>query len=225
MYERQKKIIDDFKSMDSDDAEKDSKKEAGEDTSKDEEVLKEPDSTRVEVKLEAAEQGTKKTPGKTVKMKARKKGRKQTHADTDAEHDFEEDERKTESMNKEDAVESTENDTDASKKRKGGPRMKRQSKRKKTDSDLEVEEHLKTFLKIILDEEGIIDFEIKTFSEMVTRFDRLDLVELYNLVMQRFETTTPEGVDLVIWGDLRTMFKAHAEDELWQNQEGWNLKI
>ncbi|GKC86575.1 hypothetical protein Tco_1147224 [Tanacetum coccineum] len=58
---------------------------------------------------------------------------------------------------------------------------------------------------------------IKTFSEMVTRFDRLDLVELYNLVMQRFETTTPEGVDLVLWGDLRTMFNANAEDELWQN--------
>ncbi|GJW45784.1 hypothetical protein Tco_0077430 [Tanacetum coccineum] len=34
---------------------------------------------------------------------------------------------------------------------------------------------------------------IKTFSEMVTRFDRLDLVELYNLVMKRFETTTLEG--------------------------------
>nr|GEY63235.1 hypothetical protein [Tanacetum cinerariifolium] len=33
---------------------------------------------------------------------------------------------------------------------------------------------------------------IKTFSEMATRFDRLDLVELYNLVMQRFEPTTPE---------------------------------
>ncbi|GJS57124.1 putative ribonuclease H-like domain-containing protein [Tanacetum coccineum] len=194
MYERQKKIVDDFKPMDSDDAVKDSKKEAGEDISKDEEVLKEPDNTRVEVKLEAAEQGTKKTPGKTVKMKARKKGGKQTHADTDAEHDSEEDERKTGSINKKDAVESTK----------------------------------KTFLKIILDEEGIIDFEvlekrfpiinwdsnfyhfdrhgaeciyykifrsdgsskwIKTFSEMVTRFDRLDLVELYNL-----------------------------------NQEGWNLK-
>ncbi|GJZ82287.1 hypothetical protein Tco_0647460 [Tanacetum coccineum] len=46
---------------------------------------------------------------------------------------------------------------------------------------------------------------IKTFSEMVTRFDRLDLVELYNLVMPRFKTTTPECVDLVLWGDLRTM--------------------
>ncbi|GKB87151.1 hypothetical protein Tco_0959423, partial [Tanacetum coccineum] len=51
---------------------------------------------------------------------------------------------------------------------------------------------------------------IKTFSEMVTRFDRLDLVELYSLVMQRFETITPEGVDLVLWGDLRRMFDANV---------------
>ncbi|GKC24307.1 hypothetical protein Tco_1026457 [Tanacetum coccineum] len=212
MYERQKKKIDDFKPMDSDDAVKDSKKAAGEDTSKKEEVLKEPDSTKIE------------------------------------------------SMNKEDAGERV---SDVSKKRKGGPRMKRMSKRKKTESDLEEEEDLKTFLKIVPDKEGIIDYEvlekrfpiinweskfyhydrhgaegiyyrifrsdgssrwIKTFSEMVTRFDRLDLVELYNLVMQRFETITPEGVDLVLWGDLRTMFDANAEDELWQNQERWNLK-
>ncbi|GJT88553.1 hypothetical protein Tco_1070270 [Tanacetum coccineum] len=65
---------------------------------------------------------------------------------------------------------------------------------------------------------------IKTFSNIVIRFDRLDLMELYNLVMQRFETIIPEGVDLVLWGDLRTMFDANAEDELWQNQERWNLK-
>ncbi|GJY71012.1 hypothetical protein Tco_0474715 [Tanacetum coccineum] len=65
---------------------------------------------------------------------------------------------------------------------------------------------------------------IKTFSEMVTRFDRLDIMELYNLVMQRFETTTLEGVDLVLWGDLRTMFDANAVDELWQIQERCNLK-
>ncbi|GJV72712.1 hypothetical protein Tco_1492707 [Tanacetum coccineum] len=199
MYERQKMIIDDFKPMDSDDAVKDSKKVAGEDTLKEEEVLKEPDRTRVEVKLEASEHDTKKTPGKTVKMKARKKGRKQAHADTDVEHDSKEDERKTKSMNKEDAEESTEKGTNASKKRKGGPRMKRQSKRKKIESDLEKEEDLKTFLKIVPDKEGIIDYE-------------------------RFKTITPEGVDLVLWGDLRTMFDANAEDELWQNQERWNLK-
>ncbi|GJU77438.1 hypothetical protein Tco_1274508 [Tanacetum coccineum] len=100
-----------------------------------------------------------------------------------------------------------------------------------TDADLVEEEQLKAFLKIVPDEEGIIDYEflekrfpiinwelkfydfdrhgteciyyrifrsdgssrwINTFSEMVTRFDRLDLVELYNLVIKRFETTTPE---------------------------------
>nr|GEY38950.1 hypothetical protein [Tanacetum cinerariifolium] len=58
-----------------------------------------------------------------------------------------------------------------------------------------------------------------TFSEMITRFDRIDLEELYNLLMQRFETISPEGVDLVLWGDLRTMFEETTNDDLWKNQE------
>ncbi|GJV82592.1 hypothetical protein Tco_1522490, partial [Tanacetum coccineum] len=65
---------------------------------------------------------------------------------------------------------------------------------------------------------------IKTFTEMVTRFDRLDFIELYSLVMQRFETTTLEGIDLILWGDLRTMFEANVDDDLWKNQEKWILK-
>ncbi|GJX32140.1 hypothetical protein Tco_0241995 [Tanacetum coccineum] len=114
----------------------------------------------------------------------------------------------------------------------------KKSKRQKTDSDLEEEEQLKSFLMIVLDEEEIIDYEvlekrfpiinweskfyefdrhgaeciyyrifrsdgssrwIKTFSKMETRFNRLDLEELYNLVMKRFDTTTPEGVDLDLY--------------------------
>ncbi|GJS51605.1 hypothetical protein Tco_0624967 [Tanacetum coccineum] len=55
---------------------------------------------------------------------------------------------------------------------------------------------------------------IKTFTEMVLRFDRMDFLELHSLVMQRFETTTPEGIDLILWGDLKTMFEANAVDEL-----------
>ncbi|GKA95215.1 hypothetical protein Tco_0817253 [Tanacetum coccineum] len=151
LYERQKRVIDDFKPMNSDDAVKDYKEAAGVHKQK---VLEEPNSTKT-----------------------------------------------------------------------------------KDDADLEEEEQLKAFLKIVPDEEGIIDYEvlekrfpiinweskfydfdrhgaeciyyrifrsdgssrwIKTFSEMVTRFDSLDLVELYTLVMKRFETTTPEGVDLVL---------------------------
>nr|GEW57314.1 hypothetical protein [Tanacetum cinerariifolium] len=49
---------------------------------------------------------------------------------------------------------------------------------------------------------------IKTFAEMMTRFDRLDLVELYNLVMQRFETTTPEedGTEIHMLAEKRYPF-------------------
>ncbi|GJS02647.1 hypothetical protein Tco_0319155 [Tanacetum coccineum] len=104
----------------------------------------------------------------------------------------------------------------------------------KQEGHEEKEEQTRIFEELVPEEEECIYYRIfrfdrssrwiKTFSEMVTRFDRLDLVELYNLVMKRFETTTPKGVDLVLWGDLRTMFDANAEDELWQNQERWNLK-
>ncbi|GKA31901.1 hypothetical protein Tco_0718268 [Tanacetum coccineum] len=195
-----------LKNMD-DDAVIDSKEAAGVNK---QEVFKEPNSTKVEVKQKGHKESIRKRSGRRLKMKATKK-----------------------------------------------------SKRQKTPVDLEEEEQLKSYLKIVPNEEGIIDCEvlekrfpiikweskfydfyrhgtkciyyrifrsdgssswIKTFSKMVTRFDRLDLVELYNLVMKRFEKTTPEGVDLVLWGDLRIMFDANAEDELWQNQERWNLK-
>ncbi|GJR58568.1 ribonuclease H-like domain-containing protein [Tanacetum coccineum] len=66
---------------------------------------------------------------------------------------------------------------------------------------------------------------IKTFTEMVSRFDRLDFIKLHSLVMKRFETSTLEGIDLILWGSLRTMFEANAEDDLWKNQEEWILKI
>ncbi|GKA25490.1 hypothetical protein Tco_0711599 [Tanacetum coccineum] len=163
--------------------EKMNKKAAGVD---EEEVLEEPDSTKVEVKQEGNTESTRKRPGRRLKMKATKK-----------------------------------------------------SKRQKTDSDLKEEEQLKAFLMIVPDEEGEIDYEvldkrvfradgssryIKTFTEMVSRFDRLDFIELHSLVMKRFETSTPEGIDLILWGSLRTMFEANAEDDLWKNQEEWILK-
>ncbi|GJZ54171.1 hypothetical protein Tco_0609056 [Tanacetum coccineum] len=65
---------------------------------------------------------------------------------------------------------------------------------------------------------------IKTFTEMVSRFDRLDFIELHGLVMQRFSKTTTEGIDLVHWGDLRIMFEETADDDIWKNQEKWIIK-
>ncbi|GJX53603.1 hypothetical protein Tco_0281972 [Tanacetum coccineum] len=130
-------------------------------------------------------------------------------------------------------------ETDTSKKRKSGSRAKRMSKRQKTDSDVEEKEKLKSFLNLKPDEDKAINYEvlqtrfpivnweskfydyshygreliyyrvikadgssrwIKTFSEMIKLFDRMDL------------------------GDLKTMFESNADDELWKNQEEWNLQ-
>ncbi|GKC42002.1 hypothetical protein Tco_1059724 [Tanacetum coccineum] len=63
----------------------------------------------------------------------------------------------------------------------------------------------------------------KTFESMLKRFDRQDLVDLHRLLMKRFEDNTPEGYNLMLWGDLKTMFEPNAEHEVWSNQQDWTL--
>ncbi|GJT23186.1 putative reverse transcriptase domain-containing protein [Tanacetum coccineum] len=152
---------------------------------------------------------------------------------------YEEDERRIKELNTKAEEESSNKDVDSTNKRMKRIQMKRSSKKQKTDADLKKEEQLKTFLSKVPNEEEAINYEvldkrvfradgnsryIKTFTEMVSRFDRMDFWELRSLVMQRFRTTTPEGIDLILWGDLKTMFEANAVDKLWKNQEDWILK-
>ncbi|GJV14209.1 hypothetical protein Tco_1359532 [Tanacetum coccineum] len=63
----------------------------------------------------------------------------------------------------------------------------------------------------------------KSLSSMLRKFNRQDLVDLHKLVMKRFEDTTPEGYNLLLWGDLKVMFESNAEDEIWSNQQDWTL--
>ncbi|GJT01211.1 ribonuclease H-like domain-containing protein [Tanacetum coccineum] len=92
--------------------------------------------------------------------------------------------------------------------------------------DLEEEEHLKTFLKIVPDEEGKIDYEVlkKRFPiiNWESKFYHLDRHGAECIYYKIFRSD--ESVDLVLWGDLRIMFDANTEDDLWQNQKRWNLK-
>ncbi|GJX60820.1 hypothetical protein Tco_0292210 [Tanacetum coccineum] len=62
-----------------------------------------------------------------------------------------------------------------------------------------------------------------TFSSMLRKFDRQDFIDLHRLVMKRFEDTTPEGYNLLLWGDLKIMFEPNAKDEVWSNQQDWTL--
>ncbi|GJU10360.1 hypothetical protein Tco_1132756 [Tanacetum coccineum] len=47
----------------------------------------------------------------------------------------------------------------------------------------------------------------KIFTTMLDDFDRQDVLDLYRLVKERFEITSPEGYDRLLWGDLITLFE------------------
>ncbi|GJU87899.1 hypothetical protein Tco_1295445 [Tanacetum coccineum] len=52
------------------------------------------------------------------------------------------------------------------------------------------------------------------FSHMLKSFDREDLETLYKLVKAKYGSTRPvEDLDLVLFGNLKTMFNSHVEDQ------------
>ncbi|GJT31896.1 hypothetical protein Tco_0922315 [Tanacetum coccineum] len=63
----------------------------------------------------------------------------------------------------------------------------------------------------------------KIFSAMLDDFDRQDVLDLYRLVKERFETTSLEGYDRLLWGDLITLFEPSEEDEIWKTQQDYTL--
>ncbi|GJT64495.1 hypothetical protein Tco_1015975 [Tanacetum coccineum] len=65
--------------------------------------------------------------------------------------------------------------------------------------------------------------DYKIFSAMLDDFDIQDVLDLYRLVKERFETTSPEGYDRLLWGDLITLFEPSKEDEIWKTQQDYTL--
>ncbi|GJY22779.1 hypothetical protein Tco_0396437 [Tanacetum coccineum] len=63
----------------------------------------------------------------------------------------------------------------------------------------------------------------KILSEMLEDFDRLDAEELFRLVKKRYSTSRPKGFDLMLWGDLHTLFEPDEDDEIWRDQHEYNL--
>ncbi|GJT53670.1 hypothetical protein Tco_0988724 [Tanacetum coccineum] len=96
-------------------------------------------------------------------------------------------------------------------------------------------EEIRMWLAVVPDEDETMDPEIlsvkaygntsyyKTFSSMLKKFNRQDLMDLHRLVMKRFENNTPKGYNSLLWGDLKVMFEPNAEDEIWSNQQDWTL--
>ncbi|GKB78007.1 hypothetical protein Tco_0944902 [Tanacetum coccineum] len=62
------------------------------------------------------------------------------------------------------------------------------------------------------------------FSHMLKSFDREDLETLYKLVKAKYESTRlVEDLDLILWGDLKTMFEPHVEGKIWRNQQDYKV--
>ncbi|GJZ65106.1 hypothetical protein Tco_0621802 [Tanacetum coccineum] len=54
------------------------------------------------------------------------------------------------------------------------------------------------------------------FSHMLKSFDREDLENLYKLVKAKYESTRPvKDLDLILCGDLKTIFEPHIEDKIY----------
>ncbi|GJS13549.1 hypothetical protein Tco_0408021 [Tanacetum coccineum] len=175
-----------------------------------EEVPEKPESTKVEVKQEGREENIRKRSGRRLKMKATKKSKRQK-----TNFDLEEEEQLRASLK---IVPDEEEEIDYEVLGTRYPIVKWESAFYHTDRYGVPYDYYKVFRA-----NGSSRY-IKTFTEMVSRFDRLDFIELHSLVMQRFSTTTPEGIDLVLWGDLRIMFEETADDDIWKNQEKWIIK-
>ncbi|GKC28193.1 hypothetical protein Tco_1035487 [Tanacetum coccineum] len=62
----------------------------------------------------------------------------------------------------------------------------------------------------------------KSLSSMLRIFNRQALVDLHRLVMKRFEDTTPEGYNLLLWGDLKKRYSLIKE--MLQKMLNWKLE-
>nr|GEW36220.1 hypothetical protein [Tanacetum cinerariifolium]GEW37503.1 hypothetical protein [Tanacetum cinerariifolium] len=60
-------------------------------------------------------------------------------------------------------------------------------------------EELRMWLTVVSDKEETVDLEILSTKQY------------------------PEGYNMLLWGDLKVMFEPNAEDEIWSNQQDWNL--
>ncbi|GKC60460.1 hypothetical protein Tco_1088058 [Tanacetum coccineum] len=60
------------------------------------------------------------------------------------------------------------------------------------------------------------------FSHMLKSFDREDLETLYKLVKAKYGSTRlVKDLDLVLYGDLKTMFDLHVKDQVWKYQSDY----
>ncbi|GJX47825.1 hypothetical protein Tco_0273015 [Tanacetum coccineum] len=107
----------------------------------------------------------------------------------------------------------------------GSEKQKSPAKEKSSEKVVEEKVDTQEELKEVVKEPGAREKKgdgssknYKILSEMLEDFNRLDVEELYRLVKERYNASRPEGFDLMLWGDLHTLFEPDEDDEIWKDQ-------
>ncbi|GJU47356.1 hypothetical protein Tco_1204622 [Tanacetum coccineum] len=205
LYEKVKRFDDSFITIGSTEDERKIKEmnEEASDPDKKKKFVKEDVSTKVPAKQDVAEQGTKKRKGGHMKMIARKRKRPQPDVDSDDEH------RKC---------------------------LKIVTFEGTIDSEIMERKSFISKLDKVSSPEGDylvvyrVNGNFRAFNylmEVLHIFDRQDLFHLYDLVMKQYSESTPEGIELILWGDLKIMMESSIEvtdqGDFWNDQQDWEI--
>ncbi|GJX86366.1 hypothetical protein Tco_0337140 [Tanacetum coccineum] len=167
------------------------------------ETPKKEDTAKVPAKVDVTEQGTKKRKGGHIKMLARKRKRPQSDVDSDDEH------RKCLKIV---TFEGT-MDSEIMERKSVIARLNKVSS---PDGD---------YLVIYRANGNFRAFNC--LLEVLHIFDRQDLFHLYDLVMEQYSEITLEGIELILWGDLKIMMESSTEEndqsDFWDDQQDWEI--
>ncbi|GJZ21951.1 hypothetical protein Tco_0558990 [Tanacetum coccineum] len=177
--------------------------EGASDPDKKKKFVKEDVLTKVPAKPDVAEQGTKKRKGGHMKMLARKRKRPQPDVDSDDEH------RKClKIVTFEGTI-----DSEIMERKSVIARLNKVSS---PDGD---------YLVIYRANGNFRAFNY--LMEVLHIFDRQDLFHLYDLVMKQYSEITLEGIELILWGDLKIMMESSQEEndqsDFWDDQQDWEI--
>ncbi|GJZ66276.1 hypothetical protein Tco_0622972 [Tanacetum coccineum] len=153
-----------------------------------EETPKKEDTAKVPAKVDMIEQGTKKRKGGHMKMLSRKKKRPQSDVNSDDEH------RKCLKIV---TFEGT-MDSEITERKSVIARLNKVSS---PDGD---------YLVIYRANGNFREFNC--LLEVLHIFDRQDLFHLYDLVMEQYSEIILEGIELILWGDLKIMMESSQEE-------------
>ncbi|GJW63775.1 hypothetical protein Tco_0115659 [Tanacetum coccineum] len=111
------------------------------------------------------------------------------------------------------------------KKRKSGHVKMIARKRPRPQPDDDSDDEHRKCLRIVTFN-STIDSEIMETKSFVSKLHK-DLFHLYDLVMKQYSEITPEGIELILWGDLKIMMESSTEEndqgDFWNNQQDWEI--